>query len=71
MVTQRENSFEQRVSKVLQEVGFITADQIERAREVSQQKGAGLLDTIVAQGMVARETLVTVLSFQLRVPLWI
>ena len=68
MVSTSGTSFEERVGRVLQESEFITADQLEQARETSREKGAGLLDTLVTLGIVARETLMTVLSFQLRVP---
>ena len=61
-------SFEDRVGQVLAEAGFLTADQLEQAGQAARDGDAGLLDTLIASGMVARETLVTVLSFQLRIP---
>ncbi len=60
--------FEDRVGRVLMDAGFVTAEQLEQARQASREQGAGLLDTLVSLGMVARETLTTVLSFQLRIP---
>ena len=53
---------------MLLEGGFITEQQLAEAREVSGADGTGLLDTLVSHGMLAQETLVTVLSFQLRIP---
>jgi len=56
------------VARVLLEGGFVTPEQVERARAVAREKGKGLLDTLVNQGVITRETLTTVLSFQLRIP---
>ena len=53
---------------MLLEGGFITEQQLEQAREGLSADGTGLLDVLVAQGMLAQETLITVLSFQLRIP---
>ena len=53
---------------MLLEAGFVTSEQLERAKEVSAEKGAGLLDTLISLGIIARESLVTVLSFQPRIP---
>ncbi len=53
---------------MLLEGGFITDQQLAQARQVSSEDGTGLLDTLVSHGMLAQETLVTVLSFQLRIP---
>ena len=50
------------------EGGFVTSEQLEQARDASLENGLGLLDTLVSSGTVAQETLVTVLSFQLRIP---
>ena len=68
MVTSATPSFEERVGQVLLEGGFITGPQLEQAREFSEQEGNGLLDSMVSHGMLSQETLVTVLSFQLRIP---
>ena len=68
MVSKTTNSFDDRVGQVLLEGGFITGQQLEQGPDASQQSGLGLLDSLVANGMVAQETLVTVLSFQLRIP---
>ncbi len=69
MVTRPATSFEDRVGRVLMEGGFVNAQQLEKARELSRQKNTGLLDVLISEGIVARETLVTVLSFQLRIPI--
>ena len=68
MVTKSATSFEERVGRVLLDSEFLTADQLEQAREASAKQGTGLLDTLVSMGFVARETLTPILSFQLRVP---
>lgn len=68
MVTRTAQSFEERVGQVLVEGGFITQQQLDQAREGIGNNGAGLLDGLVSQGMLAQETLITVLSFQLRIP---
>jgi hypothetical protein len=41
-------SFEQRVGQVLVEGGFIKADQLQKAMQLSDEKKTGLLDTLVA-----------------------
>ncbi|MBI2908384.1 MAG: Flp pilus assembly complex ATPase component TadA [Chloroflexi bacterium] len=68
MVATSETSFEQRVARVLVDGGFITAKQLEQARELAQAKKGTILDILVSEGMLTRETLATVLSVQLRVP---
>jgi type II secretory ATPase GspE/PulE/Tfp pilus assembly ATPase PilB-like protein len=68
MVSESGTSFEERVGRVLQDAGFISADQLEQARDTSLEQGTGLFDTLVSLEIVARETLMTVLSFQLRIP---
>ena len=68
MVSRTAPTFEDRVGQVLLEGGFITDQQLAQARDVSAADGSGLLDTLVSHGMLAQETLVTVLSFQLRIP---
>ena len=56
------------MGQVLLEGGFITEQQLTQAHEGVSADGTGLLDTLVSQGMLAQETLITVLSFQLRIP---
>ena len=68
MVNRTAPSFEDRVGQVLLEGGFITDQQLAQARQTSGDTGTGLLDTLVSSGILAQETLVTVLSFQLRIP---
>lgn len=62
-------SFEERVAMVLIEGGFVTSTKFEEARRIAYNSGVGLLDTLINQGMMAQETLTTVLSFQLRIPI--
>jgi type IV pilus assembly protein PilB len=68
MVSSGATSFEERVGRVLLDAEFVTDEQLEKARESGREGGEGLLDTLVSLGIVARETLMTVLSFQLRIP---
>ena len=68
MVSAAAPSFEERVGQVLLEGGFVTSQQLEQARQISDEEGTGLLDSMVSHGMLSQETLVTVLSFQLRIP---
>ena len=68
MVTRTPATFEQRVGQALLEAGFVSKEQLEQAGQASEEQGTALLDTLLSLGMVARETLVTVLSFQLRIP---
>ena len=65
---QRPHHCSERVGQVLLESGFITAPQLEQARQINDEEGTGLLDSMVSHGMLSQETLVTVLSFQLRIP---
>ena len=62
------SSIEDRVAQVLLAGGFITNQQLEQARGIGKVNGMGLLDALVSYGMVAQETLVTVVSFQLKIP---
>ena len=68
MVSRTTPTFEDRVGQVLLDGGFITDQQLAQARDVSAADGSGLLESLVSHGMLAQETLVTVLSFQLRIP---
>ena len=68
MVSRATPSFEERVGQVLLEGGFITQEQLDGARTASEAESSSLLDAMVSHGMLAQETLITVLSFQLRIP---
>ena len=68
MVARGGASFEDRVGRVLLDAEFVTAEQLQEAQETSQKQGTRLLDSLVTLGFVARETITTVLSFQLRIP---
>ena len=68
MVTKTGTSFEDRVGQVLLDAEFITNEQLEQTQEATRENGESLLDNLVSMGFVARETLMTVLSFQLRIP---
>lgn len=62
-------SFEDRVGQVLLEGGFINYGQLEHARQkLKEGNNYSLLDTLVVEQMLSPETLVTVLSFQLKIP---
>ena len=68
MVSSGVSSFEERVGQVLAEAGFLTEEQLKSASDKGHETGTGLLETLLSEGVVARETLVTVLSFQLKIP---
>ena len=68
MASRTTPSFEERVGYVLLEGGFITQEQLDDARMAGEADSSSLLDAMVSHGMLAQETLVTVLSFQLRIP---
>jgi len=68
MVSRTTPSFEERVGQVLLEGGFITQEQLDDAKTAGEAESASLLDIMVSHGMLAQETLVTVLSYQLRIP---
>ena len=68
MVAQTGTPFEERVGRILLDAEFLSEEQLEEARQASREQGEALLDTLVSKGFVARETLTTVLSFQLRIP---
>jgi len=63
-----ERSYEDRVGQTLVAGGFINDNQLEHAREASQKAGHGLLDTLVSNGDITQETIVTILSYQHGVP---
>lgn len=56
--------FEDRVARALVSGGFITEAQVDQAR----QQGGDLLETIISMRFMGRESLITALSLQLRVP---
>ena len=60
--------FQQLIGQALVEEGFLDAEQLERAQEVSQDQSGRLLETLLNLGMVARGTLLTMMGLQLRVP---
>lgn len=64
----RNSSFEDRVGQVLSGGGFISLEQLGHAYRMIEADGGELLDTLVSYGTLAQETLVTVLSFQLKIP---
>ncbi|MDO8750724.1 MAG: GspE/PulE family protein, partial [Dehalococcoidia bacterium] len=57
-------SFEDRVARALVQGGFITEARLDQAR----QRGGDLLETLVSMRFIGRESLITALSLQLRVP---
>ena len=68
MTSKATASFDERIGQNLVEAGFITPDQLESARDTGRQTGVGLIETLVLDGLVSRDTLVTMLSFKLRIP---
>ena len=61
-------SLDDRIGRNLVEAGFITSEQLEAARGSGEETGTGLIETLVVDGLVSRDTLVAMLSSQLRVP---
>ncbi|MEK7778037.1 MAG: MSHA biogenesis protein MshE, partial [Chloroflexota bacterium] len=57
-------SFEDRVARALVQGGFIAEAQVDQARK----QGGDLLETLVSMRFIGRESLITALSLQLRVP---
>ena len=57
-----------RIDELLVEGAFITADQLEAAREAARNANKDLRQVLLEQSLISRETLATVLSFQLNVP---
>ena len=68
MVSRTSPTFEERVGNVLLEGGFISQGQLDDAKGAGQAESTTLLDAIVSRGIIAQETLVSVLSSQLRIP---
>ena len=60
--------FEEQIGEALVEGGFLGAEQLKHAQEVSQGQSGRLLETLLELGMVARGTLLTMMGLQLRVP---
>ncbi len=61
-------SLDDRIGRNLVEAGFITLEQLEAARYSGEETGSGLIETLVVDGLVSRDTLVAMLSSQLRIP---
>ena len=53
---------------ILQDAGVVTPSQLERAQQHSLQDEVGILEALVDEGAVSRETIITLLSFQLKIP---
>ncbi|MBI4306558.1 MAG: Flp pilus assembly complex ATPase component TadA [Chloroflexi bacterium] len=68
MVTTGATSFDERLGRVLVEGGFVTPQQLDKARQIGRETGVRILDALINQGFVSREAVVTVLSFQLKIP---
>ena len=62
------SSLDDRIGDNLVDAGFITPDQLASAMDSAQETGVGLIEMLVTDGLVSRDTLVTMLSFQLRIP---
>jgi len=61
-------NYEERVAKALVQSGFITDAQLEQARQRAGERGEDILETLVSMRFMGRESLMTALSLQLRVP---
>jgi type IV pilus assembly protein PilB len=68
MTSKADTSFDERMGQNLVDAGIITTNQFASARDAGRRNGVGLLETLVLDGLVPRETLIAMLSFQLRIP---
>ena len=68
MVERKLAGFQEKLGQVLTEGGFITSDQLSQARDISKKEGKRIIDVLLEQRYVSRDTLTTALSFQLRIP---
>ncbi|MFH0768212.1 MAG: GspE/PulE family protein [Chloroflexota bacterium] len=69
MVDRRFVTFQDRLGQALVEGGFITSEQLDKAREIAKAKEKRLTDVFLEQKLISREVLTTALSFQLKVPI--
>jgi hypothetical protein len=67
-VTKSSITLDELMGQALVEGGFITYHQLAHARETSRESGTQLLDALVASLLVTPETVTTVLSFRLGIP---
>lgn len=68
MTSRTTASLDDRIGQNLVDAGVVTANRLAAAKETGEQTGAGLLDTLVLDGHVPRDTIIEMLSSQLRVP---
>ena len=69
MADRRFTTFQDRLGQALVEGGFLTAEQLTRARQTAQTEGKRLTDILQEQRLISRDVLTTALSFQLKVPI--
>ena len=60
--------FENKMAGILKDAGVVTPGQLERAQQHGLQDEVGILEALVNEGAVSRETIITLLSFQLKIP---
>ena len=68
LTTRSSASFEERIGRLLIEAEILTGEQLEGARRLCKQRQAALLDVLLAERLVTRDTLITVLALQLKIP---
>lgn len=68
MVERRRPRFERRLGQVLVEGGFITQEQLGQAEGQAEEQGQRLVTVLQDRGWASKDTLTTVLSFHLKVP---
>ena len=68
MVEGRRPRFEHRLGQVLVEGGFLTAEQLEEAEAQVTDEGKRLTTVLQQRGWASQDTLTTVLSFHLKIP---
>ena len=64
----RRPRFENRLGQVLLDGGFLTPEQLTEAEEIMTREGKRLTTVLQDKGWTSRDTLTTVLSFHLKVP---
>lgn len=68
VVSSRRPRFEGRLGQVLVEGGFLTPDQLLEAEQLMMKQGKRLTTVLQEKGWTSKDTLTTVLSFHLKVP---
>ena len=60
MTSRATTSFDERMGQTLGDAGLVTTDQLSSARDAGLRNGVGLLETLVLEGLVPRDTQLSV-----------